>query len=592
MKKLLLIILIILETNSFSQVVLENYPLPATSILQATNFINMNGKMYYFGRNPSYQWSLYSTDGSDTGNQIVKNLGLQVANIMSQSDFDAKFNDYKIVYNNKLYFTVNGQLWQSDGSTAGTNVFSNAITPIFYKIFNGKLYFTAYNTTGGQEVWSSDGTVAGTSMLLDIYPGSNPSVDTSRDPHFTIFNNKLFFVANDGTNGYELWSTDGSSAGTALFMNIRVTESESNAYSQGAFTVTSTYSKQPFAVFNNKMYFVANSDFTNQYGFQFRLFQTDGTVTGTTYVTAPIDFSICNCTAESVNLFDGKGFTITNNEMIFYGGSIFPIPSIPIGFGIYKINTTDQISKISNSFYTGDLGSGPDTEQGAMKLFNGDYYFIGPGATSSSNPELCKMNPATFAITQVSAPASQSGILFNDTNDSTRFLLSQEWNGRLYFMKATSIAGQLFSTTGTLASTTQVTRQTDNSLNMSPVIFGNSAPRQLNNFGSGLYFSANLGNPTPSVWRFYDSTLATNQNTISKFTIFPNPTNNNLNLKFEDNLENATLKIISITGQTVLEKQNLSGTDFNFDVSNLNSGMYIIQIADGNKILYSKFLKQ
>ena len=79
---------------------------------------------------------------------------------------------------------------------------------------------------------------------------------------------------------------------------------------------------------------------------------------------------------------------------------------------------------------------------------------------------------------------------------------------------------------------------------------------------------------------------------LSNFTIYPNPASNNLNLKLENYIENASLKIISITGQVVFEKQNLSGTEFNFDVSNLNSGLYIVQIRDLDQKLNSKFIKQ
>lgn len=73
--------------------------------------------------------------------------------------------------------------------------------------------------------------------------------------------------------------------------------------------------------------------------------------------------------------------------------------------------------------------------------------------------------------------------------------------------------------------------------------------------------------------------------------LYPNPTSNNLNLSFENNLENAAIKIISLTGQTVFEKQNLSGTDFNLDASNLSLGVYIIKITDGETTFTNKFIK-
>lgn len=578
MKKFLLLFVLIFGLKSISQTVLENYPSASTSILQSSNFINFNTKMYYFGRTSGYQWSLYSTDGTTTGNQVVKNLSLQVANIIPQ-DIDAKYNDYKIIFNNKLYFTANSQLWQSDGTSTGTVLFGNLNGAKYFKIFNGKLYFSA-ESSNGREVWSTDGTVSGTSVLKDIYPGTNPSVDPSRDPHFTIFNNQLFFVANDGINGYELWSTDGTSAGTNLFTNLRVFESESNAYNQGAFTVTSSYSTQPFVVCNNKMYFVANSDFSNQYGFQFRLFQTDGTVAGTTYVApqAPAGTSLTTNFISGVN-----GLTAINNDLFCFGAIYISTGGggVSSGSGIFKIDTANQISQVGTVVaFAGDSGSGPETEQGAMKLFNGEYYFIGPGATSSSNVELCKMNPTTFAVTQVSGPATPSSILFNTNNGFSRLLLSQEWDGKLYFMKADAVAGQLFSTTGTLASTTQVAKQSvSTSQIFSSLNFGGSGPKQLNNFASGLYFSANIGTSQPSTWRFYNANLLVNENINTNFQVYPNPSSNLININSDENLKSVT--IYDVLGNDILNK-NSNQTNDVIDVSQFNSGLYFVKIQFEN----------
>ena len=69
------------------------------------------------------------------------------------------------------------------------------------------------------ELWKSDGTLTGTVMVTDINPGaagSRPWVGLSLAP----VNNTLFFNANDGTNGHELWKTDGTPAGTAMVKDI------------------------------------------------------------------------------------------------------------------------------------------------------------------------------------------------------------------------------------------------------------------------------------------------------------------------------------------------------------------------------------
>jgi ELWxxDGT repeat protein len=66
---------------------------------------------------------------------------------------------------------------------------------------NGLCYFDAYDPNHGNELWQSDGTTAGTVLVQDIYPGSQGSVPTD----LTSFNNKLYFFATDPDHGRELW---------------------------------------------------------------------------------------------------------------------------------------------------------------------------------------------------------------------------------------------------------------------------------------------------------------------------------------------------------------------------------------------------
>ena len=87
--------------------------------------------------------------------------------------------------------------------------------------------------------------------------------------------------------------------------------------------------------------------------------------------------------------------------------------------------------------------------------------------------------------------------------------------------------------------------------------------------------------------------LANNQFELDKnILVYPNPANSDISVKFKNLMENGTLKIISLTGQTVFEKQHFSGTDFSFDVSYLSAGLYLIQVSDGNNSYNSKFVKE
>ena len=86
--------------------------------------------------------------------------------------------------------------------------------------------------------------------------------------------------------------------------------------------------------------------------------------------------------------------------------------------------------------------------------------------------------------------------------------------------------------------------------------------------------------------------LGSNQNELDKLSLYPNPTNGNLNIQLSNTINNGTLKVITITGQMVFEQHNLNGTTFNFDVTSLNQGIYIVQLTNGNEVLNSKFIKQ
>jgi ELWxxDGT repeat protein len=80
--------------------------------------------------------------------------------------------------------------------------------------FHGQLFFAAGGPEG-IELWTSNGTAAGTRLLRDINPlgGSHPS-------SFAVFGDELYFSAFDPEHGFELWVTDGTAVGTHLVQDI------------------------------------------------------------------------------------------------------------------------------------------------------------------------------------------------------------------------------------------------------------------------------------------------------------------------------------------------------------------------------------
>jgi ELWxxDGT repeat protein len=155
------------------------------------------------------------------------------------------------------------QVWRTDGTGAGTYLAFNAVQPADLFGFRGSLYFTArlpdstvtrilyrvpasggepiplaefdtsfnpfalpeFTPAGdrlffvapsgiGTELWTTDGTPAGTRRVSSI--GSRPS--SLKD--LVAAGNRVFFSADDGEHGRELWESDGTEEGTRMVFDL------------------------------------------------------------------------------------------------------------------------------------------------------------------------------------------------------------------------------------------------------------------------------------------------------------------------------------------------------------------------------------
>ena len=89
-------------------------------------------------------------------------------------------------------------------------------SPFNFVSIRDNVYFEANDGIHGTEVWVSDGTESGTYMLKDIQKGSNHSYPSE----FFVINDTLFFSAVYEDQGRELFVSDGTELGTMVISDF------------------------------------------------------------------------------------------------------------------------------------------------------------------------------------------------------------------------------------------------------------------------------------------------------------------------------------------------------------------------------------
>ncbi|MEE9493196.1 MAG: ELWxxDGT repeat protein [Gammaproteobacteria bacterium] len=361
---------------------------------------------------------LWTSDGTTAGTQVF----LDIKPGGNSSD-----PAYFIEFNNALYFTVfntargDYSLWKTDGSASGTVKTVDSLgegRPPFFE-YNNELYYTGYNQTIGDELWKTDGTESGTMLVKDINPGTGSSTPS----HFTIVDQTLFFIADDGTHGSELWKTDGTSTGTILVKDIRPGNKDSFPKYRQRYD---DWDNLAITAFNHELYFLARTAW-NDYG----IWKSDGTQQGTVFVK---DVTAGHYTTEAET--DPADFTIINNELHFVASRIDANGDTREGF--WKTNAANNTELVVD---TRLIPTGSSNPQDLIE-HNGKTLFF---ANDGSKWQLRSTDGSS------SVPITDQG--FRSVGDL------MEWNGSLYFDASTleNDESHYWKTDGTAAGTVQLT---------------------------------------------------------------------------------------------------------------------------------------
>ena len=308
-----------------------------------------------------------------------------------------------------------------------------------------QLFFSADDGSHGRELWKSDGTTAGTVLVKDINPGAGSSLSLFVPRGLTAGSNRLFLFADDGVHGPEPWGSDGSDAGTILLADL-------NPGPPGSF-VGQTFGLYRNTFASGRWFFPAYAPATGA-----EMFVSDGTAAGTALLTQ------INHQSSAFNFNFG-----------FLGGSLAPGSLADLG-GTLVFQATDGVSgaelwksdgTAAGTAQVADLlpGSG-DSFPNGLTAFDGALFFA---TQSGTNDGLWKTDGTTAGTVQVAAVAVAN---------------LRALGGTLFFNGNAGASGaELWKSDGTTAGTVLVK-------DISPGA-ASSDPYELTALGSTLLFAAN-----------------------------------------------------------------------------------------------------
>jgi len=276
------------------------------------------------------------------------------------------------------------ELWRSDGTEAGTYMVKDinpgtshgSISKL--NVIDDILYFSGRTDNSGGELWRSDGTEAGTYMVKEINPGSNSSQPlmygyTTASCHSQSIcgavsqssGSLIFFTANDGEHGHELWATNGTEEGTYMVKDIKVGDGNADindlimlgdtvffeawdpttGSSRDRALWKSDGTEEGTVIVKEDMYFAQPERLGGIIVFSFssEMWRTDGTTEGTFKFTDKVEYPMgCNL-----------GCSTIMGNMMYFQGDDGGNSAGTYGRELWKTNGTDE-----GTVFVADLNPG------------------------------------------------------------------------------------------------------------------------------------------------------------------------------------------------------------------------------------------
>ncbi len=539
-----------------------------------SDLIAYNNKIYFTNTDEINGYELWVSDGTVAGTSIFKDI-----NPGSTGSYPKNFT----VANSKLFFITDTdqKLYVCDGTPAGTTIIKNNGVIIFnglaqFAVLNNDIYFTSDNGTGaGYGMWKSDGTLAGTVLIM-------PKIVSTIPGDYAVLNNTLFFSADDGVHGTELWATNGTAGGTGLLINLR-------ADGVGVF-----YSGAPFNMirFKNKIYFTASDDLHGVELFSSDgtaagtqivkdiipgiqgslplksviykgdlyflcsngattagLWKSDGTTAGTTLIKQGGGNDPFLNDAKFAPPFNGILYFVANENQFY---PLWQTDGTAAGTKVASFqNTKDPAQSQSNDF--------------KFALFNNELYFSGKCGTISLSFQPCKLTNGALPVTWLSIQAQR----INEKEAKVSWQVAEQQNIDNYSVEYSS-DGIKFTNVYSLAAS-------------SLTFYNCTIPIAFHLKNYYRVMQKDLDGKIS-----YSKIVLLNNTSNPLISLYPNPAKAKLYLKSMTKFSSGT--ITDVTGKVHLHAA-INNAEQMIDISELSKGIYFLKLRSGENTPVIMFLK-
>lgn len=399
---------------------------------------------------------LWKTDGTPGGTRLVRDIWLGAGTSRPHS-LKRLGDKVAFVAESGAY---NFQLWISDGTENGTSSLTLPFVGTEYfnanpqnlTVIDNWLYFTAgHNAPAGSHgaMYRTDGTMAGTTLVTPEWQQGSPALVPTGSP--VKFQSKLFFPMNSAYREIELWTSDGTPAGTQMFANINP---------------TSSGEVSDLIVSGDRLYFTAEGVNPDGTGTGRELWASDGTVGGTTML---VDIKDGPGESRIRELTDVNGVLYFSAEVSTADRSAFRTLWKSEG----TTDTTLQIAPIS-------------TLQNPVNLLASQGRLFFNAYDDQSGEELWISDALGVRRIKDIAPGTN-----RDGSDPRGFV---ELSGLIYFAANSGVGRELWRTDGTTDGTQLVLDITQDDQNSNPAF--------LTNFNDSLLFSAHTNKFGDELYRY------------------------------------------------------------------------------------------